>query len=110
MQAFEELRAEDPFTPSLPNWRYLPSDAKIVRPSADELSSIRRLMARTIPPGFTYYEFAREVWLRGYEIFLIGGTLRDVLTGTLPKDADFITTMPMVRLLAPISLNVPSSS
>lgn len=96
-KSYDELRLSDPFTRTPPNWATLPKEGKIVEPSEDVRSLLDGLLARQIPPGPTYMELVDEVWARGFEIYLVGGTVRDALTKTTPNDVDFVTTMPLVR-------------
>jgi tRNA nucleotidyltransferase/poly(A) polymerase len=36
-----------------------------------------------------------EIWNRGYEVFLVGGTVRDVVAGGEAHDVDLVTSMPL---------------
>jgi hypothetical protein len=45
-------------------------------------------------------EIATEIWNRGFEVYLVGGTVRDVIAGSESKDIDFVTTMPLNRCQA----------
>jgi Poly A polymerase head domain len=96
---FDDLRPEDPFASVPANWDRLPTDAVIASPHDSEQSILDGLMSRTIPPGVTYKEIAKEVWSRGYEIFLVGGTVRDAISGLTPNDVDLITTIPLKKLI-----------
>lgn len=96
---FDDLRPLDPFGRASANWNFLPSRATIALPSSTEMSTLKNLMQRTIPPGVSYADIASEIWSRGFEVFLVGGTVRDAITGTLPNDVDLITTIPLTKLL-----------
>jgi len=96
--AFESVRLAEPFKRRSPNWHDLQT-GRIARPDADVLGMLRRVMARRIPPGPRYQDLIDEVWGRGFEIFLVGGTVRDILAGVEPNDIDLVTTMPLKRML-----------
>jgi len=100
LMSFDQLRARDPFAQQPPNWKKLPTAGKIIRPSAPIVDTLDALLQSTFPSGRTYFEVADEIWKRGYEIFLVGGTVRDVLAGLKPNDIDFITTMPLKTLIS----------
>lgn len=95
---FDDIRLEDPFARSLPNWHSLPTGGQLLKPSDDMLDLFRKTVGQMIPPGATYVELAREIWGRGFEIFLVGGTVRDILAGQVANDVDFVTTMPLERM------------
>jgi hypothetical protein len=99
LNSFDQLRALDPFAQQLPNWRNLPSAGVIIKPGPTEVNTLDSLLQSTFPSGRSYFEVAEEIWKRGYEIFLVGGTVRDVLAGLKPNDIDFITTMPLKTLI-----------
>jgi tRNA nucleotidyltransferase/poly(A) polymerase len=56
------------------------------------------LLLQTTPPGPRYIELVREIWGRGFEVFVVGGTVRDVLAGIASNDVDLVTTMPTPRV------------
>ena len=63
------------------------------------------------PPGPIYLELIEEVWNRGHEIFLVGGTVRDVVAGLRSQDVDLVTSLPLDRaepLLASMYRHEPS--
>jgi hypothetical protein len=95
LSSFDCIRIENPFTRVGPNWCYLPEKAKIVEPFPEEIEKFDELLNRRIPPSPTYMELINEIWNRGFEIYLVGGTVRDVLAGKTSKDIDFVTTMPL---------------
>lgn len=87
------IRRQDPFAPKGANWSELPDSAQIVRPSPEEQQKLDDLLEGIGVPGIPYKELFEEIWLRGYEVFLVGGSVRDVLAGLVPKDIDLVTTM-----------------
>jgi len=94
---FECVRLKDPAQRRSPNWHYLATPAAIRRPTSQESTELSRLLNRIIPPGPTYAELIDEIWGRGYEIYLVGGTVRDVISGKSTNDVDLVTSMPLVR-------------
>jgi hypothetical protein len=89
------IRRQDPFKPKAANWSELPPNAQIVRPLPREQQELDALLRGIAVPGIPYKELFEEIWLRGYEVFLVGGSVRDVLAGMVPKDIDVVTTMPL---------------
>jgi Poly A polymerase head domain len=96
--SFAQIRLAEPGHGIGPNWMRLPTVAKIFRPSTTETETFKRLLSQTIPPGFQYIRLLREIWSRGHEVFVVGGTVRDVLAGHTTQDVDVVTTMPLVHL------------
>lgn len=94
LEGFDELRLERPFSRSLPIWAGL-DGGRIVRPSGGEKAKLQQLLSRTIPPGPRYIDLIEEIWNRGYETFLVGGTVRDVVAGKDGNDVDLVTSMPL---------------
>ena len=84
-----------------PAWTELPAEAVVVSPRETERSEYDRLLHRSTPPGPRYMDLIEEIWTRGFEVFLVGGTVRDVLAGQSPKDVDLVTSMPL-QLLRPL--------
>jgi hypothetical protein len=76
----------------------------VLRPDALTLQRFRNLLERPIPPGPSALALAVEIWNRGFEIYLVGGTVRDVICGTESRDIDMVTTMPLNRSQSLISL------
>lgn len=99
--SFAEVRPADPMAPSPPAWAYLDKEARIAAPLGSEKARFLDLLNQHIPPGPTYLELVQEIWSRGFEVFLVGGTVRDVLSGQQSKDVDLVTTMPLT-LAAPL--------
>lgn len=98
-RAFEEMRLVEPLSRPPPNWCDLPSGGRLLRPDPATLGLLRSLLAQRIPPGPNCRELAREIWARGFEIFLVGGAVRDLLAGSPAHDIDLATTMPLDRML-----------
>ena len=98
-RAFEEIRLEEPLSRSPPNWNDLPSEGRILRPDPATLGLFRALLKQRIPPGPSCRELAREIWSRGFEVFLVGGSVRDLLAGGTAQDIDLATTMPIDWML-----------
>jgi hypothetical protein len=103
LESFEAIRVEDPAKATGPNWTRLPSDARIVRPRAAEREAFDALLARRTPPGPRYAELLHEIAGRGYETYVVGGTVRDILGGDEPKDVDIVTSIPLQRLIPLLS-------
>jgi hypothetical protein len=87
-----------------PAWMSLTEDAIICRPTEAESKKLDQLIGNKIQPGeehATHAQLAREIWIRGFEVFFTGKPLREALTRTPGKDADLITTMPRswIRIL-----------
>jgi hypothetical protein len=95
-ESFDAIRLHDPFTRLGPNWSSLPPSGNIVRPPQSMREAFRALLRNRIPPGPTYLDLATEIWSRGFEVFVVGGTVRDVLHDANSRDVDFVTTMPLV--------------
>jgi Poly A polymerase head domain len=95
VKPFTEIRLFDPFNRLGPNWTRLPPSGRILRPPATTVDRFRHLLSQYIPPGPRYIEFIKEIWFRGFEVFVVGGTVRDVIAGNDTKDVDIVTTMPL---------------
>lgn len=98
-RAFEEMRLAEPLSRPPPSWFDLPSGGRLLRPDPAALGPFRSLLAQRIPPGPSCRELAREIWARGFEVFLVGGSVRDLLAGSPAQDIDLATTMPLDRML-----------
>jgi hypothetical protein len=92
---FRSIRRETPLAPLSPNWMRLPETALVVRTTDAERQEFARLLVQRTPPGPQYLELVGEIWSRGYEVFVVGGTVRDVLAGIRANDVDLVTTMPL---------------
>lgn len=99
LPSFDVLRHLDLTVRRGPCWEYLPPDGKIVVPSAHEAQRVEELLAQRIPPGPQYAEFLTETWSRGFEIFAVGGTVRDIVARMPSNDVDIVTTMPLTRAM-----------
>lgn len=98
-ERFDDVRLESPFNRALPNWHSLPEGGRLLKPGEAQLELFRQTLKQVIAPGPMYIELAEEIWGRGFEIFLVGGTVRDVLSGRVANDIDFVTTMPLNRMI-----------
>lgn len=94
--SFQFIRHEDPNQAVGPNWSYLTSPAKIFYPHEHEISDFDEILSQRTPPGPQYNELVTEIWSRGFEVFVVGGTVRDVIGKQPTKDVDLVTTMPLV--------------
>lgn len=96
---FYSIRPKDPNNRIAPNWERLPNGA-IILEAEDELKILfEKKLNERIPPGPSYLELISEVYMRGYEIYLVGGTVRDFLQGEKSNDIDLVTTMPLKSAL-----------
>lgn len=93
--SFYAMRLKDHTSRVRPNWHRLPAGGQIVAALPEDISVFSDLLAHQIPPGPRYYEFISEIWYRGYEVYLVGGTVRDVLAKRPSFDVDLTTTMPL---------------
>jgi len=96
--SFEAIRIEDPTSVVGPNWTNLPEGAIVANPTESELAELTRLLDQQVPPGPRHIDLLAEIWCRGFEVFVIGGTVRDVISQRPAKDVDISTTMPLNRL------------
>ncbi len=96
--SFDSIRLADPDVSVGPCWTGLPGSARIVRPHQTEREALKYLLDQRTPPGPKYIELISEIWMRGHEVFVVGGTVRDVIVGHPTKDVDLVTTMPLFRL------------
>ena len=96
LASFDCVRLRDPEQRRGPNWQYLP-DTCLVEPLPAESKRFKELLGQVIPPGPTYQELVEEISFRGYEIYLVGGTVRDVISGDKSNDVDLVTTMPLAK-------------
>jgi hypothetical protein len=96
LASFDCVRLCDPDQRRGPNWQYLP-DSCLFAPSPGERRRFEQLLSQVIPPGPTYQELVEEIWFRGYEVYLVGGTVRDVISGEDSNDVDLVTTMPLAK-------------
>jgi hypothetical protein len=100
VDSFDVIRLEDPAASLGPNWNRLPEAGTLLQPDASQTSQLRALLNRVTPPGPTYSQFLSEIWHRGYEAYVVGGTVRDVVAQRPSKDVDVVTTMPLPSLVS----------
>jgi len=93
-----QVRLANPYQRQRPCWEALPESAHLQAATPVEKQAFDTLLKEHFSPGPTYLEFINEIWLRGYEIFLVGGAVRDVLQGGSANDVDLITSMPFSLL------------
>lgn len=98
LQSFQTLRVVDPFKRRGPVWDYLP-DTSLWEPAEDEIARFEAALSTKIPPGHGYIDLIEEIWSRGFEVFLVGGTVRDILAGEKANDVDLVTSMPLALAL-----------
>jgi hypothetical protein len=96
--SFDVIRLKDPMSAIGPNWFRLPSEATITTPHPHEHQMLSELLGQRVPPGTRHIDLVYEIWSRGFEVFLIGGTVREVIAGRASRDVDIATTMPIDRL------------
>lgn len=99
LASYDLLRLKDPSRREAPNWMRLPERARIKTPFPHEVAEFDRILNQHIPPGPTYMALLHEIWNRGFEVFLVGGTVRDILSGGKTNDVDVVTTMPLGRAM-----------
>jgi Poly A polymerase head domain len=95
IKSFEAIRPHAPLQRHEPNWHYLPSNACLYRPTEEQQKHLDELLNKRISPGPKYIELFYEIWARGFEVFLVGGTVRDVVCRKSSNDIDIVTTMPL---------------
>lgn len=96
LPSFDCLRLSSPRNRVGPNWTQL-SEGCLLSPTDQERSRFAALLNQRIPPGPTYFELIEEIWYRGYEVYVVGGTVRDVISGDNSNDVDVVTTMPVAK-------------
>jgi hypothetical protein len=99
--SFGQIRLENPTKRVGPNWKRLPTRGTAYRAFPEEISRFDEILGQHIPPGPKYYQLITEIWHRGFEVYLVGGTVRDVISGSISYDVDLVTTMPL-RLALPL--------
>ena len=96
---YDVIRLADPFDRRPPNWHRLPATSLMVRPTATERQALERALASSTPPGPPYRQLLDEIWARGFEVFVVGGAVRDAFVGAMPRNVNVVTTMPLDLLL-----------
>jgi hypothetical protein len=99
LDTFDQLRLKNPHHRPPPAWHTPAAPIRIVRPHPHESIGLRELLNRRIPPGPRYLELLQEIAIRGFDAFLVGGTVRDILRGKTPNDVDVVTSMPLQRAI-----------
>jgi hypothetical protein len=100
LNSFDSIRLVDPESPEPPNWHRLPPGGTLTRPRPHEVQDLEACLGQIIPPGISHKVLAEEIWGRGFEVFLTGSTVREILLRGSPTDPEFVTTMPLGRLCA----------
>lgn len=103
-RSFNQVRVAEPGARVGPSWENMPVGAGIVAPHQHEAVEFQRILNQHIPPGPTYLELVHEIWSRGFEIFLVGGTVRDVLARAHTNDVDIVTSIPLAHALPLLGL------
>lgn len=93
-RSFHAVRLVDPFDRRGPVWEDLPRSALWLA-TPEEKQKFEEALTTVIPPGQSYLTLIDEIWSRGFEVFLVGGTVRDVVAGHTANDVDLVTTMPL---------------
>lgn len=93
--SFEIIRAKYPNNRIGPNWERLPESGIVEAANTDLADMITKKLEERIPPGPNYMELIQEFYYRGYETYLVGGTVRDFIQGEKSNDIDLVTTMPL---------------
>lgn len=97
--SFEIIRPKYPNNRIGPNWSRLPESGFVEVANADLANMITKKLEERIPPGPNYMELIQEFYYRGYETYLVGGTVRDFIQGEKSNDIDLVTTMPLKSAL-----------
>lgn len=96
---YDVIRLADPFDRRAANWHRLPAAGLMVRPTPTERRALERALACSTPPGPPYRQLIDEIWARGFEVFVVGGAVRDAFVGAVPRNVNVVTTMPLDLLL-----------
>lgn len=100
IQNFMQIRLADPANREIGCWSSLPKSCCVQPATKEQIDQFSVILEQMIPPGIKYINLIDEIWARGYEVFLVGGTVRDVLNGGTPNDVDMVTTIPFFYLQA----------
>lgn len=95
VESFYHLRLNNPFNRIDPNWHRLPPEGKIIKAQPEQIAFFNSILSQRIPPGPKYIDLVSEIYNRGFEVFLVGGTVRDIIFGDKSHDVDLVTTMPV---------------
>lgn len=93
--SFDIIRPKYPNRRLGPNWDRIPEHGIITKADIELQHVINEKLKERIPPGPSYLELIAEMYYRGYETYLVGGTIRDFLQGEHSNDVDLVTTMPL---------------
>jgi Poly A polymerase head domain len=93
--SFATIRLLDASVRLGPNWERLAAGARLASPRPHEAARMDALLDQRTPPGPRYRELIEEIHARGFEVFIVGGTTRDVIAGVDSHDVDLSTTMPL---------------
>lgn len=93
--SFNTIRPKNPNNRISPNWLRLPEGGFMVDADRALADAIEAKLNERIPPGPSYMELISEMYFRGYETYLVGGTVRDFIQGEKSNDIDLVTTMPL---------------
>ncbi|WP_025141526.1 hypothetical protein [Pedobacter jeongneungensis] len=96
-----KVRPKNPLKRQSANWEQFQASGLTIEASVPEVEAFNNILETRIPPGPTYMDLITEVWSRGYEIYLVGGTVRDVINGNTANDVDLVTSMPF-KLIIPL--------
>ncbi|TCO26411.1 hypothetical protein EV652_107303 [Kribbella steppae] len=95
---YDSFRLAEPEAAVGPIWAGLSHPGAILQATEEDLKAVQALMGSMVPPGIRHSDLTTEIWLHGFEVFLSGAALRNVLTGETTLDAELVTTMPYDRL------------
>lgn len=98
LRDFVSVRLAEPHSRHISCYSQIPPNSVIMDASPDEKCKIDNLLNQYIRPGPRYFDLIEEIWGRGYEVFLVGGSVRDVLNGDDPNDVDLVSTIPFFFL------------
>lgn len=105
--SFAVIRRADHTSIADPNWAKLPEEARFVLPTPAEAEAFDRLLNKVAPPGTRIRDLMWEIFERGFEVFLCGRTVLDVMTQRPPGTAEIVTTMPL-HVLQPLAQSMYS--
>lgn len=92
---YSQIRLEKPHQRRSANFTDPMGRGLVIAASTEEILIFNNILGQAIPPGPSYMDLISEIWNRGFEIYVVGGTVRDILCGAKSKDVDLITTMPI---------------
>ncbi len=101
LESFDYIRLDNPFERLEPNWARLSIDAQIVKPLQHEGSALQGLLNYVPLSGPNLAALVDEIWNRGFEVFLVGDAVKDVIDQSQVKGVRLATTMPL-KLAQPV--------